>query len=150
MIMWTLAGLSLRFPNDGHPWPYLLWPVEVSFRNPDFVFGYYVIADSMVLTGITFLIGHAMASRKNAAFLRWVALWVSLFIVGLIIFSISAGVYAGGAKTSWWPVSIVVWGIVGYGLGWALRVVKIEQFGHCESVYCHHTAAEVNGGERDS
>lgn len=149
MFSWVVMGLALRFNVDGHVWPYLVWPVNAALEDKNYTFGMYAVADSMVIAGVIFLIGHAMSTKKYAAFLRWLGLWIALFTSALIVFAISTAVYSGMVTVWFWPVSLVIWGCVIYGLGLALRIVRLEHFGHCESTYCYcvNDDIEVDGGE---
>ena len=123
MFSWVVMGLSLRFNVDGHPWPYLVWPMDPSIDDKNYIFGSFAVADSMIVAGVLFLIGHALSTKKYAGFTRWTALWIALFTAAMLLFVILSGVYSGNVTVWFWPFSIVIWATVIYGLAHALRIV---------------------------
>lgn len=137
MFLWVILGVALRVNVDGHPWPYLLWPFDVDLSETIYRTSYYLTADTMILSGVVFLIGHAANGRRFAAFTRWVSLWVALSTSVLMALSIPFGVIKDYQPQPWWPVSLAIWLLISYGLVLALFVVKTEHFGHCESPTCH-------------
>lgn len=148
MFTWAVMGLVILIePIQDHPWPYLLWPTDLRPGELDDITGYYLIAFSMIFSGAVFLIGHAMTTRTWAAFFRWVSLWMAVGTAFVLFVGILTARYIEYYEmVPYWPFSLWIWAAAIVGFGWALRIVRQERYGHCESVDCDDLPAEGSGG----
>lgn len=109
MLLWLALGLSLLHTPSIHPWPLLLWPAAENAATAADIASVYVTGALITLSALMFLAGHIFNRVRVAPFLRWLGLWMSVFVCFVLALSIPLAMAQGYSIDPIWPLSVFGW-----------------------------------------